>query len=190
MEITQRQVSTYVSEGKNGNGTSYSYSRTINGTPYSFTFVLMPNGERRHFVSRYNGYLAESIAKGYATLESALSFDCAWSQVHAIIVPPRPTLLRNVPTDELRIGDVVLCNGMRVRLDNPAHINRAGRNGIVYAWYGRVLNPEEAVSECGIPRGFLWSHTWDGERWSGKSRFPYWNVQGNRHARWTIERSK
>lgn len=91
MDITQRQVSTYVRnatthETTEIHATTYYYRRTINGTPYAFTFVLMRNGDRRHFVSKYNGYLRDSIEKGYATLENALRFGCAWSQVHAIIV--------------------------------------------------------------------------------------------------------
>lgn len=63
------------------------YARTINGTPYRFTFVLMANGERRHFVKRYNGYCADAVASGLMSLDDALRFACAWSQVHAIIVP-------------------------------------------------------------------------------------------------------
>jgi len=92
MEITPRVVSKYIHEPSRkdtGHGTSYTYSRTINGTPYSFTFVLMPDGERRHFVQKYNGYCAEFVANGDMTLASILRFGCAWSPVHSIIVKRR-----------------------------------------------------------------------------------------------------
>lgn len=79
--ITPRVVSDYTY------GRCVYYSRTINGTPYRFTFVLMENGERRHFVSKYNGYCADAVASGLMTLDSVLRFACAWSQAHAIIVP-------------------------------------------------------------------------------------------------------
>lgn len=190
MEITPRQVSTYVSEGKNGNGTSYTYSRTINGTPYSFTFVLMPNGERRHFVSKYNGYCQSAVYSGLMSLQSVLLYACAWSQVHSLTVPPpvkRTETLRNVPTSQLKVGDLVLCYGMIVHLNGQVKVWRDnGRN--VYTWIGKVLNPKEATSECGIPRSFLRSHLWDGQRWSTDTYYPYWNVQGNDLARWTVER--
>lgn len=91
MEITQRQVSTYVRKATTHetteiHATTYYYSRTINGTPYAFTFVLMRNGERRHFVSKYNGYCQSAVYNGLMSLQSVLMYACAWSQVHAIIV--------------------------------------------------------------------------------------------------------
>lgn len=74
---TPREVSSYFDDNARnpGNGVSYYYSRVINGTPYAFTFVLMPNGERRHAVSRYNGYVGGP------------KFACAWDRVKFITVP-------------------------------------------------------------------------------------------------------
>lgn len=75
-----------------GNGSSRVWRRTINGRPYGFTAVLMPDGQRRYFVERYNGYLANPDGTpGF----NALTFGCAWSPVHAIIVPA-PTGDHNV----------------------------------------------------------------------------------------------
>lgn len=67
-----------------GNGTSRRWSRTINGRPYSFTAVTMPNGERRYFVSRYNGYLSD--VNGLPT-PGATKWGCAWSPAHEWIIP-------------------------------------------------------------------------------------------------------
>lgn len=38
-----------------GNGSSRYWSRTIQGKLYSFTAVLMPDGERRYVASRLDG---------------------------------------------------------------------------------------------------------------------------------------
>lgn len=46
----------YVTEPKrSGDGTSRSWTRTLSGKLYSFTAVLMPSGERRYSISRYDG---------------------------------------------------------------------------------------------------------------------------------------
>lgn len=66
-----------------GHGTSWSWSRTINGKPYSFTFVIMPNGELRWFVEAYNGYGDDGTDWGRA---QGMRFGCAWSPVKTIIV--------------------------------------------------------------------------------------------------------
>lgn len=63
---------------REGNGTSYTWRRTINGRPYAFNYVAMPNGERRMFVSRYNGYCANPDG---TPGRGALAFGCAWSPV-------------------------------------------------------------------------------------------------------------
>jgi hypothetical protein len=51
-----------------GDGTSRTWSRTIQGVLYSFTAVAMPSGERRYFASRFNGY------------SGGPRFACAWDQ--------------------------------------------------------------------------------------------------------------
>lgn len=64
-------------------GWSFRYSRTIYGTPYSFTVVTMPNGERRYAVDRYNGYGDNGTAWGR---KIGMQFGCAWTPVHFITV--------------------------------------------------------------------------------------------------------
>lgn len=82
MKITRRARFGAQLPSAPGQGTTFEYRREINGTPYDFTFVVMPDGERRYFVHRYNGYLQDlNRAQG-------MKFACAWTQVHAIIVPP------------------------------------------------------------------------------------------------------
>ncbi len=58
-----------------GNGSSRTWSRELGGSRYRFTAVLMPSGERRYFVSRYNGYPDDRFA-------------CAWSRCAEWIIPP------------------------------------------------------------------------------------------------------
>lgn len=72
-----------------GDGTSYRYRRDICGRPFSFTLVLMPGGERRIFVSAYNGYCADE--NGRPTY-AALNFGCAWSRVRESIIRPDGTV--------------------------------------------------------------------------------------------------
>lgn len=89
--------------------------------------------------------------------------------------------LHNIPTNELRVGDVVLNYGMRILLDRPVRVFDHGRdNGPGWSWLGSVLNPEQSVREYGVPRSFMrYPHT--GESY-------VWSVQGNTLARWTAER--
>lgn len=58
---------------RTGNGHSRSWGRTIGGKQYSFTAVLMPNGERRYAASRLDGPDAR--------------FACYWHRVGAWTVP-------------------------------------------------------------------------------------------------------
>jgi len=85
MEITPRTpvVTTEPPPWAQGHGTCRRWSRTINGRPYSFNAVTMPNGERRYFVERYNGYL--SGPDGLPT-PGATAWGCAWSPAHEWIV--------------------------------------------------------------------------------------------------------
>jgi hypothetical protein len=58
-----------------GNGTSRRWTRTIQGRLYSFTAVLMPNGERRYFAARFDG--------------TDKRFDCEWTKnVLAWVIKP------------------------------------------------------------------------------------------------------
>lgn len=70
---------------REGNGTSYVWSRTFGGVKFWFTFVVMPNGERRYFVERYNGYGDTGTPESRAT---GMRFGCAWTPVHNITVYP------------------------------------------------------------------------------------------------------
>jgi hypothetical protein len=58
-----------------GNGTSRHWTRTLSGKRYSFTAVLMPSGERRYSVSRFDGP------------HGAPNFDYYWTRLHYVTVP-------------------------------------------------------------------------------------------------------
>lgn len=80
--LPAREVTVRMSP-REGHGTSYVWSRTFNGVPFWFTFVVMPNGERRYWVTRYNGYGDDGTPEGRAI---GRKFGCAWSPVHNITV--------------------------------------------------------------------------------------------------------
>jgi hypothetical protein len=63
-----------------GFGSSRTWTRELNGTLYSFNAVLMPDGERRYFVSRFNGYVGGP------------KFACAWTPCREWIVKPNGTV--------------------------------------------------------------------------------------------------
>lgn len=67
------------------NGKARRWRRTINGTPYGFTVVNMPDGELRLIVRKYNGYGDDGTEEGRAR---GMRFGCAWSQVHWITLRP------------------------------------------------------------------------------------------------------
>lgn len=58
-----------------GYGTSHGWVRVVYGWPYHFNFVVMPDGEKRLFVSKYNGYIG------------GVRFGCAWSPVRSYVYP-------------------------------------------------------------------------------------------------------
>lgn len=68
-----------------GNGTSRSWTRTLNGVLHSFTAVRMPDGERRYFVKAYNGYCDDGTPEGRAR---GMRFDCAWTLKRQWIIKP------------------------------------------------------------------------------------------------------
>src|SRR5258708_26678868 len=87
---------------------------------------------------------------------------------------PEPTTA-TVPTGQLRVGDVVLNYGMRVRIDaiNPY----PGQYGPAWSCPGTVLNVAEVLAAEVVPASFM---TREGRR-------DYCAVQGNYRARWTVE---
>jgi hypothetical protein len=100
-------------------------------------------------------------------------------------------------SSEIRPGDVVLCNGLRVLIDQEIK-DYPGVYGDVYHVNGKVVNLEEAKQDGTIyvdddhpgliPLGWLypdvfkggWTKDWDAE--------PRWVIQGNDLARWSVER--
>lgn len=131
-------------------GSTRRWSRTIGGARYSFTAVLMPNGERRYAVSKYNGYGDDGTEEGRAI---GMRFGCAWTEVHFITVPAPATdhvavaqsireigpgataaaitlesYLRDLPVKELRR---MAADGMRYR--------HKSRKAEIVAWLVRYL---------------------------------------------------
>ena len=99
------------------------------------------------------------------------------------------TILSNVETGEVRVGDVVLEHGMRVRIDE-IRTYPGGEHGTVYACLGTVLNLDE-VREAGIvPPSFLYNEARHSSKDAPGTREDYWVVQGNNLARWTVERNR
>ena len=98
-------------------------------------------------------------------------------------------------TLDLRIGDVVMNHGMRIKLDRHPRIwfseRRRGGAEEVRTFPGLVLNPDEAITKHAIPRGWIYDSrgTWDYETstWLPEIR-PRWTVQGNRLATWYVDR--
>jgi len=79
-----------------GNGSTRTWSRVLRGVPHGFTAVTMPDGERRYFASRYNGYGDDGTDAGR---ESGMRYGCAWSRVGAwIVAAPQPAdVARSLP---------------------------------------------------------------------------------------------
>lgn len=106
MDISPRTPIITTEPAREGHGTCRRWTRTINGRPYAFNLVTMPNGERRYFVSRYNGYLSD--ANGLPT-PGATAWGCAWSPAHEWIVAPsiatedNRMIATNTAEDEVRI---------------------------------------------------------------------------------------
>ena len=95
-----------------------------------------------------------------------------------------------VDTSEIRVGDLVLNYGMRIRIDEiQVHDDSTSHGGIVYCCYGMVLNVREAIDVYDIPRSFMFNEIRHvhGAGHPG-AREDFWNVQGNDLARWTVER--
>lgn len=98
-----------------------------------------------------------------------------------------------VTTSDLRSGDVVLTNGMRVLIEgepNEYDGYNSGERRTVYHWKGLVTNLEDVKEEQFIPISWLYPDKWvPGQGWNKDySAKPRWVVQGNELARWTVER--
>jgi hypothetical protein len=94
---------------REGNGAARHWTRVLNGTPYGFTAVTMPNGERRYEVSRYNGYGDRGDVESRMT---AMRFGCAWSPFHSITVPAGTVPPADTPLDSrlARVAADALCD--------------------------------------------------------------------------------
>jgi hypothetical protein len=89
--------------------------------------------------------------------------------------------LTRIRPAELRVGDVVVTDGMRVLIDQP--VRECPSCGGVTVWNtpGRVLNEDEAVEVHGIPRGWLRrDHYTEGKGWTPRAAdAPRWTIQGS-----------
>lgn len=94
-------------------------------------------------------------------------------------------------TSELREGDVVNCHGMRCLIDQEIKANEYS-DRTVYFTSAKVLNLDE-LKENGFVGGVIslgwlypdvfrggWEKDWDAD--------PRWDIQGNEHAMWQVER--
>ena len=106
---------------------------------------------------------------------------------------PKLTKVRRmsgVKPSQVRVGDVVLEHGMRVRIDRISTYPGAADSPdtkTVYACIGYVLNLAEVRAAGIVPRSFLY----DTERNNlgpGHGREDEWNVQGNDLRSLTLDR--
>lgn len=79
--MSERSAITEHVPTREGDGTSRMWRRTIQGRQYSFTAVVMPDGERRYFASR--------LQPGKDP-----RFACYWRPAGEWIVKPRATRSR------------------------------------------------------------------------------------------------
>jgi len=93
---------------REGNGRMLMWSRELNGSLYSFTHVVMPDGEVRWFVKVFNGYCGGP------------SFACAWDQVRSWTI--RPDAAATVPMPDARtladlVADKANCERIRTNIE-------------------------------------------------------------------------
>ena len=93
---------------------------------------------------------------------------------------------KSIPTGDIKVGDVVLTHGMRVRIDE-IKTYPGGEHGTVYTCPGTVLNLDEVREARIVPRSFLYNAARDSSKDAPGAREDYWVVQGNNLARWTVE---
>jgi hypothetical protein len=98
----------------------------------------------------------------------------------------------SVDTSQIRVGDLVLNYGMRIRIDEiQVHEDETSYGGKVYRCLGTVLNVEEAIEKYDIPRSFMFNeirHVYC--TLHPGAREDFWNVQGNDLATWTVLRTE
>lgn len=85
--------------------------------------------------------------------------------------------LENVSTHELKSGDIVLAYGMRLLLSGDGTVSTGHPTtdpGPALWWSATILNIDEVREEPLVPNAWI--------------RDGKWTVQGNRLARWTVER--
>jgi hypothetical protein len=93
-----------------------------------------------------------------------------------------------VHTGELRVGDIVLSYGMRIRINEiREHQDESTHGGKFWSTDGTVTNLDEVREARIVPMSWLCTEKWtDGEGWVTDRR-DHWNVQGNDLASWTVE---
>jgi hypothetical protein len=116
-----------------GNGSSRTWSRVLRGVPHRFTAVTMPDGERRYFADRYNGYGDDGTDRGR---ESGMRFGCAWSRVASWIIPPSPVPAIDVSPalaklEQLRTALAALEGEARTRHASEVTFARVELRGVV-----------------------------------------------------------
>lgn len=92
---------------------------------------------------------------------------------------------QQLSTDKLKTGDLVLTDGMRVRL-GPVK-TWSSQHGTVYGFEGTVENLPEVLAAGHVPASFLQTTKWvDAEGWVIDRR-DSWTIQGNQYASWVVE---
>lgn len=94
------------------------------------------------------------------------------------------TTITSKLSSELRQGDIVQTNGMRVELDRPVRSYESpysDRYGLTYSVRGRVLNHAEmeAIDAWLYTMTLPWDDSDNGE--------PRWTIQGNDLVSWAVE---
>jgi len=90
--------------------------------------------------------------------------------------------LGSVPTSDLRVGDVVLCHGMRCLITEPV---KPVHNGQAWSTRSLITNRQE-VPYASVPRSFTYlaDHSDKISRWEEHR----WYIKGNDLALWRVER--
>jgi hypothetical protein len=95
---------------------------------------------------------------------------------------------KTVKTGEIKVGDIVLAYGMRVRIDAiKRHEDPSSYEGQFWSTDGTVLNLDEVREAQIVPMSWLTTEKWvEGRGWTVDRR-DFWNVQGNDLATWAVE---
>lgn len=114
-----------------GNGTSRQWTRTLSGKRYGFTAVLMPSGERRYSVSRFDGP------------HGAPNFDYYWTRLHYIVVPAPAAEVDPAEADAAEAARRTAETSLTTLLDDMHHASIARREAARRA-HGDYLNATQA----------------------------------------------